>query len=201
MGIDIDGAIETCEADGVWDVEFDLLDFALGRYREPWDVLFGYWGNPDVKRPLFAERGLPDNASESVRETGNEDYQRNHTYVTWAEIAAVDWDAPISDGLAWNWVGEWRPDATGRLVLHDVCGASPVAYQGEGEFEGHGMLAPREWPPGAEVRHGGSVYRPVVLTPRMVMPDDGRWDRVWDAMRELAVRYGAENVRLVCWFG
>ncbi|MEU8888435.1 hypothetical protein [Streptomyces sp. NPDC048442] len=79
--------------------------------------------------------------------------------------------------------------------------ATHVACHGEAQFEGHGNLTPREWPTGAEAHLDGSVYRPVVLTARTVMPDDGRWARVWDAMRELAVRYGAQSVRLVCWFG
>lgn len=49
---------------------------------------------------------------------------------------------------------------------------------------------------------GGVVYRPVVLTARMLTPPEkGRWAAVWKAMRDLAAEYGDENVRLVVWFG
>ncbi|WP_280352066.1 hypothetical protein [Nocardia abscessus] len=61
--------------------------------------------------------------------------------------------------------------------------------------------APSEWPPGGEVCLDGAVYRPVVLTARMLAPpDEGRWARLWTAMRDLAAEHGDDNVRLVVWF-
>ncbi|MFK0257898.1 hypothetical protein [Streptomyces sp. NPDC090445] len=46
------------------------------------------------------------------------------------------------------------------------------------------------------------VWTPVeVLTPRMFVPPDGSWSPVWATMRELAAAHGAENVRLIVWFG
>ncbi|MGY0055802.1 hypothetical protein ACWY4P_04445 [Streptomyces sp. LZ34] len=203
MGADIDGAIETRTADGRWEVEVDLLDFQLGRDRDAWDCLFGFGGGGDAERPLFAGRGLPNDVSDPVRETGIGDYQHSHTYATWADVAAVDWDAPLSDRPAWYWAGEWRPGADGRLALHAIVPATPDLCEAAADtFGGDLLLAPSEWPPGGEVRLGGAVYRPVVLTARMLAPpDEKRWGPVWQAMRDLAARYGDENVRLVVWFG
>ncbi|MGW7413757.1 hypothetical protein [Streptomyces sp. NPDC054863] len=161
MGIDIDGAMESGEGDGVWEVEIDLLDFELGRAREPWDVLFGYSNNSDVKHPLFSARGLPHDASESVRETGNEDYQRNHTYVTWAEVAAAGRDAPISDGPAWNWVGEWRRTRPAGSSCTTCAGHPPSPTRGKGRSRGTGRS-----------RHGNGRRGHRSFT---VIPSTGLW--------------------------
>lgn len=84
----MDGAIERRDADGYWQLEVDLLDFRPPRDYVAWDCLFGVRGTGDVERPLFADRGLPDDVSESVREAAVGDYQHSHTYVSWAEAAA-----------------------------------------------------------------------------------------------------------------
>ncbi|WP_243741301.1 hypothetical protein [Streptomyces sp. 8K308] len=60
---------------------------------------------------------------------------------------------------------------------------------------------PPDWPQGSEFHLDGAVYRPVVLTLRMMATPDGSWAPVWAAMRELAAVHGDENVRLVVWFG
>ncbi|MFG2630320.1 hypothetical protein [Streptomyces sp. NPDC048473] len=203
MGTDMDGAIESRSADGRWETEVDLLDFRLGRDHDAWDCLFGVsraWG---VERPLFAYRGLPNDVSDPVRETVVGDYQHSHTYATWADVAAVDWDGPLADGPARSWVGEWRPGEDGELILHDVTWATPDLGEAAADtFGGDSLLAPSEWPPAGEVHLDGVVYRPVVLTARMLTPpDEGRWAAVWKAMRDLAAEYGDENVRLVVWFG
>ncbi|TLS41517.1 hypothetical protein FE633_35570 [Streptomyces montanus] len=203
MGADIDGAIEVRSAAGCWEVEADLPAFRLGRDRDAWECLFGFGGTGDVERPLFAGRGLPDDVSDPVRKTGVGDYQHSHTYATWADVAAVDWDAPLADRPAWSWAGQWRPGEDGELVLRDVVVATPDLGDAAADtFGGDLLLAPSEWPPGGEVRLDGVVYRPVVLTARMqAPPDDERWAPVWKTMGDLAAEHGDENVRLVVWFG
>ncbi|MEU4344414.1 hypothetical protein AB0H00_24655 [Nocardia sp. NPDC023852] len=205
MGTDIDGVIESRSADGCWKVEIDLLDLRLGRDYNAWNCLFDVRGVEDV-RALLSHRGLPNDVSDPVREMSTDtdnDYQHGHTYATWAEVAAVDWDAPLPDGPAFYWAGEWRPGEDGELVLHDIVwAATDLADAAVDTFGGDLLLAPPEWPPGGEVCLDGVVYRPVVLTARMFAPpDEERWSRVWTAMRDLAAEHGDENVRLVVWFG
>ncbi|WP_406234099.1 hypothetical protein [Nocardia sp. NBC_01009] len=119
MGTDIDGVIESRSPDGCWEVAVDLLDFQLGRDYNAWNCLFDVRGAEDV-RPLFSHRGLPNDVSDPVRESAADDCQHGHTYATWAEVAAVDWDAPLADEPAFYFVGEWRPGADGELVLYDT---------------------------------------------------------------------------------
>ncbi|MFF2844995.1 hypothetical protein ACFVT5_01515 [Streptomyces sp. NPDC058001] len=203
MGTDIDGAIEIRTARGRWEVANDLADFGLGRDHDAWDCLFGVSGAWGVDRPLFPYRGLPDDVSAPVRETGTGDWTHSHTYATWAEVAAVDWDAPLADAPAWSWVGAWRPGRDGTLVLDEVVAVTPELSEAAADIFGGSVLpAPPEWPAGGEVRRDGAVYRPVVLTARMLAPPDGgRWGPVWTAMRGLAAGHGDERVRLVAWFG
>ncbi|MFJ6573091.1 hypothetical protein ACIQNU_37355 [Streptomyces sp. NPDC091292] len=203
MGTDIDGAIETRTTDGRWQVARDLTAFALGRDHDAWDCLFGVGRASGMERPLFPYRGLPDDASDPVREAGAVDYTHGHTYATWAEVAAVDWDAPLADAPAWSWVAVWRPGRDGAPVLGEVVEATPDLCDAAADvFGARTLLAPPEWPPGGEVRRDGAVYRPVVLTARMPAPPDGeRWAPVWTAMREHADGCGDERVRLVVWFG
>ncbi|GAA2646168.1 hypothetical protein GCM10010425_64310 [Streptomyces spororaveus] len=198
MGVNIDGVIETREADG-WDIEIDLLDFGLGRERFAWECLFGTGGALGVERPLFDCRGLPEDVSESVRASIG-DWESSHTYATWAEIVAVDWDAPLCDSPAYSMTGEWRPGPEEKLVFHGwVWTPTEVLDAAEEEF-GEDLMPP-EWPPGGEVAMKDVVYRPVVLTARMFAPPEGSWGHVWAAMRDQAAVYGDENVRLVVWFG
>ncbi|MEU9864773.1 hypothetical protein AB0D99_28240 [Streptomyces sp. NPDC047971] len=199
MGTFIDGVIETRAAGEPWGTEVDLLDFDLGKQRDARDVLFGYGGALSVDRPLFDARGWPEDACEEVPRQIDE-LSHSHSYATWAEIAAVDWDAPLRDGPDWNHVAEWRPGPDGRLVLHDVSWVPSAVVDAAAKLFGE-PLHPGEWPPGGEVPLNGAVYRPVVLTARMIVPPDGAWSPVWASMRALAAEYGDENVRLVVWFG
>ncbi|GAA4915133.1 hypothetical protein ACFPM3_22310 [Streptomyces coeruleoprunus] len=199
MGADIDGAIETRAPGGGWETEIDLLDFGLVRQRYAWECLFGFGGGLGVQRALFDQRGLPDDVSEPASSTC-EEWSHGHSYATWAEVAAVDWDGPLSDGPDYSRVGVWRPGQDGELALDDVVRAPVEVLDAAEEAFGEDLM-PSEWPQGGEVHLDGAVYRPVVLTPRMFAPPEGSWGPVWAAMRELAAVHGDENVRLVVWFG
>ncbi|MFI8244144.1 hypothetical protein ACIF83_44120 [Streptomyces sp. NPDC085866] len=199
MGTYIDGLIETRMAGGAWEMAVDLLDFGLWKARHARECLFGYGGSLGVERPLFDQRGWPEDACDEVPKECDE-LNHSHSYATWAEIAAVDWDAPLCDGPDGNRLGEWRPGPDGELVLDDVVWAPIKVLDAAEELFGEDLM-PSEWPPGGEVRLNGAVYRPVILTPRMFASPDGSWGPVWATMRELAVVHGDENVRLVVWFG
>lgn len=199
MGVDIDGVIEARGPDGRWETAAGLLDFGLGRERYVWECLFGFGGGLGVERALFDQRGVPDDVSDPVPRTCGE-LHHGHSYATWAELAAVDWDVPLCDAPAWSWLGEWRPGPDGELVPHGVVWAREELLDAAEEAFGEDLMPP-EWPPGAGVRLDGAEYRPVVLTPRMFVPPDGDWEPVWAAMRALAAVHGDRNVRLVVWFG
>lgn len=116
MGVDIDGVIEVRESGGGWKGEIDFLDFGLRRQRYIWDLLFGYTSGLHRERILFDQRGLPDDVSEMVTRKC-EEWQHSHSYATWAEVAAIDWDEPLSDGPDYEHVGVWRPGPDGELAL------------------------------------------------------------------------------------
>ncbi|MEU3482039.1 hypothetical protein AB0E66_28285 [Streptomyces sp. NPDC033753] len=201
MGTMIDGLIETREAGGVWECEVSLLDFDLDKARDARECLFGYGGGLGVDRPLFDQRGWPEDSCQEVPKSLTDELNHSHSYATWAEIAAIDWDAPVSDRPHWCYVGEWRPGPDGELVLEDVVWRTDELLDAAEKLFGDGCY-PHEWPPGGEVPLNGAVYRPVVLTAGIVVPpDDNKWAPVWASMRALAAEYGDENVRLVVWFG
>ncbi|MFJ8649384.1 hypothetical protein ACIRNI_25090 [Streptomyces sp. NPDC093546] len=201
MGTYIDGLIEARAAGGAWEMKVDLLDFDLWKAREARECLFGYGGSLGVDRPLFDQRGWPEDSCDEVPKPEEYDeLNHSHSYATWAEIAAVDWDAPLCDRPDGNRVGVWLPGSDGELVLDHVVWAPVEVLDAAEELFGEDLHL-YEWPPGGEVRLNGAVYRPLVYTARIIVPPDGRWAPVWASMRALAAEYGDENVRLVVWFG
>ncbi|MET9675101.1 hypothetical protein ABZY68_18685 [Streptomyces sp. NPDC006482] len=199
MGTDIDGVIEVRERGGRWAIALDLPDPALGRDRYAWECLFGFGGALQVRQALFDQRGCPPDVSDHVPSTC-EELHHGHSYATWAEVAAVDWDAPLTDGAAYDRVGVWRPGPDGALVLDHVSWTPIEVLDLAEEIFGEDLMPP-EWPEGGEVHWKGAVYRPVTLTARMFAPPDGDWGAAWAAMRELATTHGDGNVRVVVWFG
>ncbi|MFB7340552.1 hypothetical protein ACFCZ6_10875 [Streptomyces hydrogenans] len=198
MGTDIEGAIEVRGRDGRWAVRDWLPDCAAVRDRNAREILFGYGGALQVDRPLWDARGVPEGASEDIPD---DEINHSHSYATWAEVAAVDWDAPLNDRADGNHIGVWLPGPDGELVLDHV-GWTPIAVLDAAEELFGEDLWPWDWPPGGEVPLDGVVYRPVVYTARMFAPPDGdRWGPVWAVMRDLAAVHGDENVRLIVWFG
>lgn len=201
MGTYIDGLIETRRADGAWEMEVDLPAFGLGKQRDARECMFGYGGSLGVDRSLFGRRGWPEDSCDEVPKRHDDELNHSHSYATWAEIAAVDWDAPLCDRPDGNHVAEWRPGPDGELVLENVLWAPVEVLEAAEEVFGEDLFPLYEWPPGGEVPLNGAVYRPVVFTAGMFVPPDGDWGPVWASMRVLAAEYGDENVRLVVWFG
>ncbi|MFI8369501.1 hypothetical protein [Streptomyces sp. NPDC085466] len=198
MGSDIEGAFEVRGRDGRWAVCDWLPECAAVRDREAREVLWGYGGALQVDRPLFDMRGLPADASADIPD---DEINHSHSYATWAEVAAVDWDAPLNDRADGNHLGVWVPGADGELVLDHVRWAPVEVLDASEEIFGEDLF-PFEWPAGGEVPWQGAVHRPVVYTPRMFVPPDGdRWGPAWARMRDLAAVHGDENVRLIVWFG
>lgn len=154
-------------------------------------------GTGDVERALFAGRGLPDDTSDAVRDAGIGGCRHGHTHVTWAEVAAVDRDAPLASRPAWYCARRSVP--TGERLVRVTPSLREAAAK---TFGGTLLLAPPEWPPGGIVYLDGAVYRPVMLTARMLAPPgEGCRPRIRRAMRELATGHDDEGVWLVARFG
>ncbi|MFH9725422.1 hypothetical protein ACH4M4_21015 [Streptomyces sp. NPDC017254] len=198
MGTFIDGLIEARTAGGAWEMKVTLFDFDLGKARDASECLFGCGGALGVERPVFDQRGWPEDSCDEVPKAYDE-LNHSHSYATWAEIVALDWDAPLCSRPDGNRLGEWRPGPDGELVLNGVPWAPIEVLDAAEELFGEDLF-PFEWPSGGEVHLNGAVYRPVVFTARMFVPPEGDWAPVWASMRALAAEHGDEHVRMVVWF-
>ena len=99
MGTDISGYIECRErplrpdASGTWRAAIDL-DLLYGdRDYDAFGCLFGV-RNYATFRPLAAGRGLPRDLSDTVRQAAESWEHHDATWISWAEVARVDWDEP-----------------------------------------------------------------------------------------------------------
>ncbi|MFK4155102.1 hypothetical protein ACI2LV_24330 [Streptomyces fungicidicus] len=207
MGTDISGFVE-CRArhlheEGqgpVWRAAVDLFLLNTTRNYDAFGCLFGVRNYANF-RPLAAGRGLPADASETVRaELGRlsewPDQAYGTTWITWAELKAVDWGEPAEkadsrlhqyrrtpDGLRLTGKSAWSPRLAEAVGL-------PGPVPGEA----------REWPEGSEWLIGDTLYRSERLRRRDAVPETGEWKPVWTVMEALASQHGDDHVRLVVWF-
>ncbi|MFI2910394.1 hypothetical protein ACG2OD_19380 [Streptomyces sp. PDY-4] len=207
MGTDISGFVE-CRArhlheEGqgpVWRAAVDLFLLNTTRNYDAFGCLFGVRNYANF-RPLAADRGLPADASETVRaELGRlaewPDQAYGTTWITWAELKEVDWGEPAEkadsrlhqyrrtpDGLRLTGKSAWSPRLAEAVGL-------PGPVPGEA----------REWPEGSEWLIGDTLYRSERLRRRDAVPETGEWKPVWTVMEALASQHGDDHVRLVVWF-
>ncbi|TYC76333.1 hypothetical protein EH183_01495 [Streptomyces sp. CB01881] len=118
------------------------------------------------------------------------------TWITWAELKAVDWNEPAErpDGR----LHQYRQTADG-LRLTGKAGWCPRFAQAVGLPES-AMGQPQEWPEGSEWLIDGILYRAETMRRREAVTEDGEWKPVWTVMEALASTHGDDNVRLVVWF-
>ncbi|MEV6276956.1 hypothetical protein [Nocardia sp. NPDC051832] len=201
MGCDIHGYIE-CRVwwrQNTWRaaMDFDLIEG--GRHYDAFGLLFGV-RNYAGFRPVAANRGMPEDASEPARaefEGWGVD-AHSATWIGWDEIAQLDWSEPADepDSRIHEFKrgpgGEWEPvgKAAWSARFAEVLGKSDRPALDYGE----------SWPEGTEWIDGDTMFRVVRLTRREVIPEGGSWQPTWDVMAALAAVHGAANVRLVVWF-
>ena len=102
MGTDISGFVE-CRSwrlhedgeDTPWRAAIDLFFLNITRNYDAFGCLFGIRNYANF-RPLATERGLPADASEAVRAELDRlsqwpDQAYGTTWVSWAELVAIDW--------------------------------------------------------------------------------------------------------------
>ncbi|MFJ6634737.1 hypothetical protein ACIQMR_25590 [Streptomyces sp. NPDC091376] len=207
MGTDISGFVE-CRAwhlhdeggHSAWRAAIDLFLLNVTRNYDAFGCLFGVRNYANF-RPLAADRGLPADASKAVRAELDKlaqwpDQAYGTTWITWAELKAVDWDEPAEKPD--SRLHQYRQTADG-LRLTGKASWSPRFAQAVGLSE-PGPDHVQEWPEGSEWLIGDTLYRSVKLHRRAAVPDDGEWKPVWTVMEALASQHGDDNVRLVVWF-
>ncbi|MFK0258986.1 hypothetical protein [Streptomyces sp. NPDC090445] len=204
MGTDIYGFIECRwdrwldEDDRSWHSAVDLAHLYNGRSYAAFGCLFGVRSGDFP--PLAAGRGLPSDASAEVR-ADYADWGGAHSasWITWAEIAAADWEEAASEVDAC--VHEYRRRADGAWEFHGRNTGLDRFAELAGPSGPHDLYrAGLRWPEGTEWRDGERLLRIGRLRRKHVV-DDSDWGPVWAVMRTLAGVHGEAGVRLVVWFG
>ncbi|MER6578020.1 hypothetical protein [Nonomuraea sp. NPDC001023] len=206
MGTDIHGFIE-CRT---WAPGLDVGETAwcaalslktlVGRDYEAFDCIFGVRSSGHW-RPIAADRGLPQDASETTKaglaEWGEAAF--GVTWLNWDEVTAIDWDEPA---LHPTNVAQYRllPDQSLELVHRSVWSRRFARVSGVDTLTVDPCQVAVQWNEGAEWRDKDTVFRVERATRRQAVPPDSLWHGVWTVMRTLARVHGDDAVRLVVWF-
>ncbi len=163
MGVDIRGFVE-CRAwpdvwDSRWQAAIDLCLLYSARNYDAFGCLFGVQNYANF-RPIAPDRGLPAEVSDSVRaqferQSQLPDQTFGSTWITWAEVQAIDWDELAE-----------APDSRVHRYRHTATG---LTYVGKGAWdrdfaEALGLGPPttdpgQAWPEGREWHIGDSIFR------------------------------------------
>ncbi len=207
VGIDIHGFIECRPWVGPadephetqWEAAVRLDCLNITRDYDAFGCLFGVMNFAGF-RPVAADRGLPADASELVH--------REHqaldpppqwtTWVSSAQIAAVDWDEPAEQADAR--LHEYHRDETGQWRYQRKSSWSRAAFAAQGLPVPPPGTPPRPWPDGSTWTDGDRQFRAERLIRRTAVPAHGAWQPVWDVMAILSRLHGPDNCRLVVWF-
>ncbi|WP_052890913.1 hypothetical protein [Thermogemmatispora carboxidivorans] len=202
MGVDITGWIECrqffiLESETTpWEPAIRLGFLFHDRNYDAFGCLFGVKNYANF-RPVAEGRGLPTDVSPEVRAAyerwGDEIF--GASWITWAEIKAIDWEEPAE-----------LPDA--RIHCYRRAEDGSLVYEGKSAWDrdfaevvGHslieGIFGACTWPEGQEWEIGGKVYRSVRLRRK-----DARasWKATFSVMEALASNYGDDGVRMIVWF-
>ncbi|MEU2508767.1 hypothetical protein ABZ621_29190 [Streptomyces sp. NPDC007863] len=140
MSTDVSGMIECRpgarlwgldDEDTVWKAGIDLFLLNMGNAYDGLACLFGI-RNSFGFRPLAEDRGFPDDASEGLRrEFAGPDFAYGTTWVTWAELAAADWQETNASGTRSRASAAGNDTDWGRVwsvmrILSEVHGAENV---------------------------------------------------------------------------
>ena len=155
MGIDIEGFIE-CRPWGSWPddppeipweaaARLDCLN--ITRDYDAFGCLFGVQNFAGF-RPLAADRGLPGDASDLVRQERQALYQpaKWTTWIGWDEVRAIDWDEPADHADAR--LHEYRRGEDGRWQYVSEASWSRAAFEAQGLPVPPPGTSPTSWPAG-----------------------------------------------------
>jgi hypothetical protein len=99
MGVDISGMIECRPVSSSpgpavsWQYSIDLAQLYSGRNYDAFGCMFGVT-NYAAFEPIAADRGLPADVSAWTLDMSARWAFFSATWISWAQIAAIDWDEP-----------------------------------------------------------------------------------------------------------
>lgn len=211
MGWDICGWIECHEKFGErnWVRAVDLHFLYQERNYDAFGCLFG-WQNYAQFRPIAASRGFPADVSAQVKGDfmGYGETPGGLTWVTWAEIKAIDWEeeAEAADSRIHKY---WRAE-NGELIYQgkavwdrdfaELVESQRMQTEG-GIFQSlvEAMVGKATYPEGQQWERDGIIFRAEKLK-RKESLEGSDWNKVFAEMETLASHYGDDGVRLVVWF-
>lgn len=190
MGVNMYGWVEVKISyrenwDGI--IKIDELTY---RWSDIFGSLFGVRNFTKMK-PIAASRGLPLGLSkDAMRDSQGGYYEYAYTWISWAEIKAIDWDEESEDYT--DIIHMYTRDKDGNLSY-------------EGGYSNSSTWPTRDaWPKGQEsqpIEEGDTVYKLAKFKRSQAKPNpETSWGVLFTMMGSLAAIYGDENVRLVAWF-
>jgi hypothetical protein len=170
-----------------WEGIIRVDEFLHGHY-DMFGCLFDVANYTGLNAPA-PKRGLPQDISleglfyneEHEKEDGT-DGTLWQSWITWAEIKAVDLDEVGVDRRA----HKYKRAEDGLLVYQNSKSSAPNT--------------PAEVYEGLTWEDNGTVYRIQTITRREFFEMSSDWQMLFDMMRILEKRYSSENIRLVAWF-
>lgn len=196
VGTDINGFIECHAIDWegyegvrVWVAALNLALLNLSRDYDAFGCLFGVQNYAGF-RPVAGGRGLPADISERAARLCSDNYGHDTTWITWAEVKAINWDEPAE-----------RPDARVHRYRRTPDG---LVLAGKSAMERRFMDAVgyegrEQWSEGQEWTDGDYVYRYERMLRREAVHPRA-WGPLWQIMEVLADANGDDGVRAVVWF-
>jgi hypothetical protein len=178
-----------------WQAAISLDFLFYGRNYDAFGCLFGVQNYANF-RPVAAERGLPADISPQVKE------EHQHwgeafgaSWISWAEIKAIDWEEPAA--LPEARIHWYRRAADGSLVFVGKAAWDRDCAEAVGHTLGEEIVGRGTWPEGQEWEINGKIYRSEHLRRKNAR---GSWTVVFAVMEALASNYGDDGVRMIVWF-
>ncbi|BCJ55256.1 hypothetical protein Asp14428_67310 [Actinoplanes sp. NBRC 14428] len=195
MGTDIAGGVEIRPLGP--GTPWRLADVCLGALTRNYDafgLLFGVRNYAGFE-PVAPDRGLPDDASPELRGLQLVTTEHGHTWVSWTELTHIDWNAraPRVDDR----IHEYEQTGEGLRLVGKAGhhGKAWRAVAGE-DADPRGS----SYPEGTEWRAADRIWRVERLSSGDALIGDPELRALLGTVRDLAGRYGGDNVRLVVWF-
>jgi hypothetical protein len=195
VGTDISGGVEYRPhgPGSPWLLADIGLD-ALPRNYDAFGLLFGVrnYAGFDAVAP---GRGLPDDASPELLSLQFGDGEHGHTWASWTDLTHINENTPaphVDDRIH-----EYKRTAEG---LRFVGKAGHHGHPWRAVAGEHADPKGSSYPHGTEWCAGDRIWRVERLSPGDVLRDDPQLRTLFETMRDIAGRYGADNVRLTVWF-